>query len=138
MLHVRDAGPRVRTLLGEADPIRGMVHCYSEGPEELPAWIDLGCFVSFAGTLTYPGSDRLRQAAAAAPQDWILAETDAPYLAPQNVRGRRNEPLYVAATHAALAQALGEDLGILAGRIALNARTLFGERWGTSPARPAS
>ena len=138
VLHVRDAGPRVRTLLGEAGPIRGMVHCYSEGPEELPAWIDLGCFVSFAGTLTYPGSDRLRQAAAAAPQDWILAETDAPYLAPQNVRGRRNEPLYVAATHAALAQALGEDLGILAGRIALNARTLFGERWGTSPARPAS
>src|SRR5947207_11364920 len=106
-----------------------MVHCYSEGPDELPAWLDLGLFISFAGTVTYPGSDRLRAAAALVPVDRLLAETDAPYLAPQNARGRRNEPLYVAATHAALARERGVDIGDLAAQIAGNARMLFGERW---------
>ena len=85
--------------------------------------------MSFAGTLTYPGSERLRAAAALVPADRLLAETDAPYLAPQNARGRRNEPLYVAATHAALARERGVDIGDLAGQIAGNAQGLFGERW---------
>src|SRR5436853_510786 len=111
--------------------IRGMIHCYSEGPAQVPAWLDLGLHVSFAGTLTYPGSERLRAAAALVPADRLLAETDAPYLAPQNARGRRNEPLYVAATHAALARERGAEIGDLAGQIARNARDLFGGRWGT-------
>ena len=131
VIHVRDAGEKVRAILGEGALVRGMVHCYSEGPEELTAWLDLGLDLSFAGTLTYPGSDRLRAAAAGVPADRLLAETDAPYLAPQNARGRRNEPLYVAATHAALARERGVDIGDLAAKIAQNAKTLFGERWGT-------
>ena len=65
------------------------------------------------------------------PAGGLLAETDAPYLAPQNARGRRNEPLYVAATHAALARERGAEIGDLAGQIARNARDLFGGRWGT-------
>jgi TatD DNase family protein len=131
VIHVRDAGEKVRAILGEGALVRGMVHCYSEGPEALTAWLDLGLDISFAGTLTYPGSDRLRAAAARVPADRLLAETDAPYLAPQNARGRRNEPLYVAATHAALARERGVDIGDLAAKIAQNAKTLFGERWGT-------
>jgi TatD DNase family protein len=131
VIHVRDAGEKVRAMLGEGVLVRGMVHCYSEGPEELTAWLDLGLDISFAGTLTYPGSDRLRAAAAGVPADRLLAETDAPYLAPQNARGRRNEPLYVAATHAALARERGVDIGDLAAAIAQNAKKLFGERWGT-------
>ena len=131
VIHVRDAGDRVRAILGEGLELRGMIHCYSEGLEELPAWLELGLHISFAGTLTYPGSDRLRAAAARVPADRLLAETDAPYLAPQNARGRRNEPLYVAATHAALARERGADIGDLAARIAQNAQNLFGERWGT-------
>jgi len=131
VIHVRDSGDRVRSILAEGVEIRGMVHCYSEGPDELPAWLELGLHISFAGTLTYPGSDRLRAAAARVPPDRLLAETDAPYLAPQNARGRRNEPLYVAATHAALARERGVDIGDLAGQIAANAQKLFGERWGT-------
>ena len=121
----------MRSILGEGLDVRGMVHCYSEGPDELAAWLELGLHISFAGTLTYPGSDRLRAAAARVPPDRLLAETDAPYLAPQNARGRRNEPLYVAATHAALARERGVDIGDLAGQIAANAQKLFGERWGT-------
>jgi TatD DNase family protein len=150
VIHVRDAGERVRAILaamrgpGGAGPgapgakrprIAGMIHCYSEGPDELPAWLDFGLYISFAGTVTYPGSDQLRTAARLVPADRLLAETDAPYLAPQNARGRRNEPLYVAATHAALARERGLDIGDLAGQIAANARRLFGERW--EPSLPA-
>jgi TatD DNase family protein len=131
VIHVRDAGERVRVILGEGPAVRGMIHCYSEGPEELPAWLELGLHISFAGTITYPGSEAQRAAAGRVPADRLLAETDAPYLAPQNARGRRNEPLYVAATHAALARERGAEIGDLAGQIARNARELFGERWGT-------
>ena len=131
VIHVRDAGDRIRAILGEGVAPPGMIHCYSEGPDELPAWLDLGLYISFAGTVTYPGSDELRAAAARVPADRILAETDAPYLAPQNARGRRNEPLYVAATHAALARERGVDIGDLARQVATNAQSLFGERWGT-------
>jgi TatD DNase family protein len=131
VVHVRDAGERVRAVLREQPAVRGMIHCYSEGPDELASWLELGVDISFAGTLTYPGSEGLRAAAARVPADRLLAETDAPYLAPQNARGRRNEPLYVAATHAALARERGADIGDLAGQIARNAKSLFGERWGT-------
>jgi TatD DNase family protein len=131
VIHVRDAGERVRAILGEGVTPAGMIHCYSEGPDELAGWLDLELQISFAGTVTYPGSERLRAAAARVPADRLLAETDAPYLAPQNARGRRNEPLYVAATHAALARERGVDIGDLAGQIAANAQRLFGERWGT-------
>lgn len=131
VLHVRDAGERIREILREGPEVRGMVHCYSEGPDEVEAWRELGFLLSFAGTLTYPGSDRLRAAATRVPPEALLAETDAPYLAPQNVRGSRNEPVYVAATYAALAHNRQQDFGELVGRIADNARALFGERWGT-------
>lgn len=131
VIHVRDSGERVRAILGEGVVPAAMIHCYSEGPDEVAAWLDFGFYISFAGTVTYPGSERLRAAAALVPADRLLAETDAPYLAPQNARGRRNEPLYVAATHAALARERGLDIGDLAGQIAANAQRLFGERWGT-------
>ena len=131
VLHVRDAGERVRALVQEGPEVRGMVHCYSEGPDELAAWLDLGFSISFAGTITYPGSERLRAAAERVPVDRLLAETDSPYLAPQNVRGRRNEPLYVAATYAALSRERHADLGELAAGVAENAKRLFGDRWGT-------
>jgi TatD DNase family protein len=131
VLHVRDSGAKVRAILADSPPVRGMVHCYSEGPEELDSWLLLGLYLSFAGTVTYPDSDRLRTAAALVPEERLLAETDAPYLAPQNVRGRRNEPLYVAATYAALAHNRQAEFARLVGAIGANARALFGERWGT-------
>ena len=65
------------------------------------------------------------------PADRLLAETDAPYLAPQAVRGRRNEPAFVAHTLAALAGARGAPLDTLAAQLAANAASLFGPRWGT-------
>jgi TatD DNase family protein len=131
VLHVRDAGVRIRAILRELSPLRGMVHCYSEGPDEIASWLELGLSLSFAGTVTYPGSERLRAAVALVPLESLLAETDSPYLAPQNVRGQRNEPRYVAATYAALSHDRRADLGELAAAVGENAKRLFGKRWGT-------
>jgi TatD DNase family protein len=129
VVHVRDAGALAREVVDRAGPARGMIHCYSEGPAEVAEWTRRGFVVSFAGTVTYPTNRAIRQAAAVTPTDAILAETDAPYLAPQGHRGRRNEPAFVAATFAALAEARAEPLERLAEAIEGTARGLFGGRW---------
>jgi TatD DNase family protein len=106
-----------------------MVHCYSEGPRELEEWLRRGFFVSFAGTVTYPGNDALREAAVLVPEDRLLVETDAPYLAPQGRRGERNEPAFAANTLAAIASLRGTDTAVLGRQVTRNARSLFGIRW---------
>jgi TatD DNase family protein len=128
-IHVRDAGVVVRQLLAPMKLVRGYVHCYSEGPEEVDAWIDRGLLLSFAGTVTFPGSAALRAAAALVPDDRILVETDAPYLAPQPQRGRRNEPAFIRATYETIAELRGTTADRLARRVRENAASLFGGRW---------
>jgi len=129
VVHVRDAGPVVRTLVDRAGGARGMVHCFSEDPDDVDEWLRRGFAVSFAGTVTYPKNDALRRAAARASADRILVETDAPYLAPQARRGERNEPAFVLETAAAVASARGETAAGLGRQVAENARKLFGKRW---------
>ncbi len=131
VVHVRDAGPIVRELLA-GRVVRGQLHCYSEGPEEIPAWRALGLVPSFAGPVTYRANRALREAARVA--DALLVETDAPYLAPEGHRGQRNEPAFVAVTYAAIAAARGGDVPALAATTAAAARELFGPRW--EPAGP--
>ena len=82
--------------------------------------------MSFAGNVTYPKAPELREAARRVPADRLLAETDSPYLAPQPVRGRRNEPANVMHTLAALAEARGEDIRELERQIDANATAAFG------------
>ena len=130
VVHVRDAGPIAREVVDRVPGVRGMVHCYSEGPAEVAGWIARGFALSFAGTLTYPKNQTLREAAAACPADRLLTETDAPYLAPQSRRGRRNEPAFVAETLAALATARGEAPAAVARAVVATAEALFGPRWG--------
>jgi TatD DNase family protein len=100
------------------------MHCFSE-PGLLETGLERGWYFSFAGNVTYPKAAALREAAARVPADRILAETDSPYLAPQPVRGRPNEPAHVRHTVAALAEARGEDAGELADRIEANATAAF-------------
>ena len=126
VVHVRDAGPEVRALLA-GRTVRGQLHCYSEGPDEVAAWRGLGLVPSFAGPATYRANRTLRAAARAT--DALLVETDAPYLAPEGHRGRRNEPAFVAVTYAAIAAERGSDRSALAGLTAAVARELFGPRW---------
>jgi TatD DNase family protein len=101
-----------------------VLHCFSS-PHLLPAALERGWFVSFAGNATFPKAVDLRLAAREVPADRILAETDAPYLAPQPVRGRRNEPAFVMHTLAALAQARDEDPDELERQIDRNATACF-------------
>lgn len=102
-----------------------VLHCFSS-PHLLPTALERGYYISFAGNATYPNATDLRLAATQVPADRILAETDTPYLAPQPVRGRRNEPANVMHTLAALAQARGEDPDELEQDIEANARRAFG------------
>ena len=101
-----------------------VLHCFSS-PHLLPAALERGWYVSFAGNVTFPKAVDLRLAAREVPPERILAETDAPYLAPQPVRGRRNEPAYVMHTLSALAQARNEDPGELGRQIDANATMCF-------------
>ncbi len=110
-------------LIGFPHPV--VLHCFSE-PALLAPAIEHGWYVSFAGNVTYPTAGALRDAAARVPADRILAETDSPYLAPQPVRGRRNEPSFVVHTLAALAAARGDDVARLGAAIDRNARVAFG------------
>jgi len=109
--------------------VRAQLHCYSEGPDQIPAWLGLGLSISFAGTVTFKRNDPLRAAAALVPADRILIETDAPYLAPEPHRGRRNEPALIAATYAAVAAARGTSVEALIADVDASATRLFGPRW---------
>jgi TatD DNase family protein len=102
-----------------------VLHCFSS-PHLLPRALERGWYVSFAGNATFPKAVDLRLAATQVPVERLLAETDCPYLAPQPVRGRENEPAFVPHTVAALAAARGEDAGELAARIDANAAHCFG------------
>jgi len=102
-----------------------ILHCFSE-PALLDPALEWGYYVSFAGNVTYPKAVGLREMAARVPADRILAETDSPYLAPQPVRGRRNEPAHVIHTLAVLAADREETASELERRIDENADRAFG------------
>ena len=103
----------------------GIMHCFSGAPEHARRSLDLGFSLSFAGNLTYPAGAPIREAAALAPADRLLVETDAPFLAPVPHRGRRNEPALVRHTAEALAALRGISLDELAACTTRNFHTLF-------------
>ena len=124
IVHSRAADDETAELLAEFGGTV-VLHCFSS-PRLLPVALDRGYYVSFAGNVTYPKAAELREAARAVPAERILAETDSPYLAPQPVRGKRNEPAYVVHTVASLAETRREDPAELGRRIDENAAAAFG------------
>jgi TatD DNase family protein len=124
VVHSRAANVETAAALA---PFSGTVilHCFSE-PDLLDPALERGYYISVAGNVTYPRADELRKAAAHVPADRILAETDSPYLAPQPVRGRRNEPANVIHTLAVLAAERGETATELERLIDENADSAFG------------
>jgi TatD DNase family protein len=113
-----------------ADVLRGfggdvVLHCFSE-PELLDYALERDYYVSFAGNVTYPNAAALREAVRQVPADRLLVETDCPFLAPQPVRGRPNEPAHLVHTIAAVAAARGVDRDELVQAIDANADRLFG------------
>jgi len=124
VIHTRAADDDTLAALAEhAGTV--VLHCFS-APHMLPTALERGWYVSFAGNLTYKNATDLRVAASQVPLDRLLVETDCPYLAPQPVRGKRNEPAYVVHTLAALAQATSSEEAALRPAIDRNADECFG------------
>lgn len=131
VVHLRDrkgserAFELARDVIDEFAGGRTVLHCFSGDAAWAARFSDLGCYVSFSGIVTYPNAPEVRDAAAAVPPDRLLVETDAPFLAPQRWRGRRNEPAYVAETARVLAEVRGEDEAELRERTTRNAERVF-------------
>ncbi|OWK36160.1 TatD family hydrolase [Fimbriiglobus ruber] len=130
VIHCREADADVvRMLKAEFDrwgPVRGIMHSFCGDADTARACLDMGLYLSFAGMLTYKSSDALRAVARTVPLDRLLVETDSPYLAPVPVRGKRNEPAFVAHTAAYLAAIRDVGPDVVADQTTQNARTLFG------------
>ena len=105
--------------------VRGVFHCFIGDRAMANDALNLGFYLSFAGPLTYPRNEELRDVAAWAPADRILVETDSPYLSPQPLRGKRNEPQHVALVARTLAQARGVTDEEIADLTTRNASNLF-------------
>ena len=123
-----DAWEDLLTLVSQhwtSHSLPGIMHCFSGTVEQARRSLDAGFYLSFAGNLTYPKAQSIRETAAFAPTDRILIETDAPFLAPIPLRGQRNEPAFVAHTAAALADLRGISQEELAALTTENFHRLF-------------
>ena len=114
VIHTREAWDDTLQALREHWSGSGIIHCFGGGPTEARQALDLGFYLSFGGVLTFPKADAVRDAARLTPEDRLLVETDAPYLAPVPKRGKRNEPAFMVET----ARRLAEVRGIAPERIA--------------------
>lgn len=111
VIHQRDAHQDVLEMVKQAHLTTPVIfHCFSGDADYARKCVDLGGYLGFGGTITRPKNGHLRDALTAIPKDWILLETDAPYLSPQAMRGRRNEPAFVLETAELAAQLLGLGL----------------------------
>lgn len=126
--HVRDAHREALAVLEEegAAEVGGVIHCFTGGPEDAAAYVKYGLYISFSGIVTFPSAAHIRAAVKQVPLDRILVETDAPYLAPVPLRGKRNEPAHVVHTAACVAREAGVPLEALAAAAVANASALFG------------
>jgi TatD DNase family protein len=129
IIHCREAWPDCLDILEQdwkSSGLGGIFHCFAGTMQEAQRGLDMGFLISFAGNVTYPKAQNLRDAAREIPLDRLLVETDSPYLAPQSHRGRRNEPAYVAE----VAQTLGNVRNLPASQVAEitsgNFRRFFG------------
>ena len=127
VIHVRNAHEDVASILGEyAGKLRAAVlHSYAGGIELAQCYLDQGFYFSVSGQITYRGSVSLRETVSRIPIENILVETDAPYLTPQPVRGRRNEPCFLVHTARRLAQLKGMRYDEVCRITSSNAARLF-------------
>ncbi len=127
IIHSRDAFDDTFKLLEDVGQgkVRGVFHCFTGGPEVLPRIEALDFYVSFSGIVTFSSAKNIQAAAPLVKADRILVETDCPYLAPQPMRGKRNEPSYVWHVAEKLAQLRGAPLDEIASQTVDNARRLF-------------
>jgi TatD DNase family protein len=128
VIHAREADDDIARIL-EEESAKGafpfVLHCFTGGPDLAKRGVALGGYVSFSGVITFKKNEALRAIAADVPADRILIETDAPFLAPEPYRGKRNEPAYVANTAKALAAARNTNFDTIAAQTTENFFRLF-------------
>ncbi|MDH3241782.1 MAG: TatD family hydrolase [Alphaproteobacteria bacterium] len=110
IVHTRDADEETVRILGEEQArgrFPGVIHCFSAGPEVARCALEHGMYISFSGIVTFKNAQSVRDVAAEVPLERLLVETDAPYLAPVPMRGKRNEPAFTAHTAAYVAKLRG-------------------------------
>jgi TatD DNase family protein len=127
IIHTRDAAADTIRILHEEDAgsVSGVMHCFTESWETARAALDLGFYISFSGIVTFRSADSLRDVAIQVPQDRLLIETDAPYLAPVPYRGKTNEPAYVREVAETLARIRKSTLNDIATITTKNFFSLF-------------
>ena len=126
VIHLRDSVEEVFELLAsEAEGVTVILHCFSAPPERAADAARRGWYCSFAGNLTYPRAEELRAAARLVPSELLLVETDSPFLAPQALRGRPNQPANVVATAERLADVRGLSYRELEEIVDANAARIF-------------
>lgn len=107
IVHTRDADAETAAILAEEGMSKGVIHCFSTGRQLAEKALDLGFYISLSGIVTFRNAEALRAIARDLPLDRLLVETDAPYLAPVPMRGKRNEPAFVVHTLARVAELKG-------------------------------
>ncbi|MCF7521139.1 TatD family hydrolase [Neisseria sp. ZJ106] len=125
IVHTRDAAQDTLRILKECNTNSGVIHCFSEDIAFAKAALDLGLYISFSGIVTFKNAPLIQEAAKYVPQDRMLVETDAPFLAPVPKRGKPNEPAYVRHTAEFVAKLRGETLEELAAYTTENFYRLF-------------
>ena len=128
IFHIREAHGDALDILRahKGNMPSGVVHCYSGSSESAKEYMDLGFVISFTGSVTFKNASKLREVAKSIPLDKIMVETDCPYMTPEPLRGRRNEPAFVVNTAKLLAQIRGEDEETFENATTQNALRLFG------------
>ncbi len=129
IIHCRDAAEPMLTELKKYNScernLRGVMHCWGGSPEEMYQFIELGFYISFSGTVTFPKAENIHTCAQQVPDDRFLIETDCPFLTPVPNRGKRNEPAYVVEVASRLAELRNQSLESIAKLSTANARDLF-------------
>lgn len=127
VIHLRDAYPEGLKILEEKGPYPagGVIHCFSGDESDSKRALDMGFYVSIPGTITYRKNDQLRSIVSHIPEDRILLETDCPFLSPEPLRGRDNEPAFIIHTARKVAEVRESDLSAIAELTTRNAIRLF-------------
>ena len=128
VIHTRDADDATLGVLDENDFHNGIIHCFTGSVPFERKLLDRGFMVSFSGIVTFRAAENVREAARYAPDDKILVETDSPFLAPVPLRGKENEPAFIAHTVRFLAELRGTDPDTFASLTASNAAKLISDR----------
>lgn len=126
VIHNREADERLLSIVRDFAGVRGVFHCFASAREVAEQVLEAGFHLGFGGMATFKNARSVREVAAWCPLERMLIETDAPYLAPVPMRGKPNEPAFVAHSARFLAKMRGLSLEELAGATSLNARELFG------------